>query len=233
MGIGAADDEVLVLAELVRKNADFSSDTVEGDAIDINFFQNAVRSILTKVNSNIEDLVILSFSGDVNIDETIIVAQTFIDRGVILVVRDTHQLSISNEGAVTSLSEGSNQGEFVVQINRAQDVGDILSVDNRSVSDENRQSGIQGGVNGDSLSRVIRNSLTSVEIVPLGSSREVDGGSGVALVNNSGNHELRSDEELSLEVQKSFILGEIKEQRSEDRTSLLVSDKDRVVELQD
>jgi hypothetical protein len=211
LSIGAVNNKVFILAELVRENTDFSSDTIEGDAIDVNFFQDAVRSILAEVNSDIEDLVILSLGGDGNIDKTVIVTQTFIDRFVIFVIRDTHQLSIGNESAVSSLSEGSNQGEFVVQINTAQDVGDILSVDNRSVSDESGQSGIQGSINGEMSSSIIRNSFTSVEIEPLGSSREIDGGTGGTLVNNSSNHELRSDEELSLETQKSDIVREIEE----------------------
>jgi hypothetical protein len=233
LSVRAVNNKILILAELVRKNTDFSSDTIEGDTTDINFFQNAVRSILAEVNSDIVGLFILSFSGDGNIDETVVVTQTFINRVVILVVGDTHQLSIGNESEVSSLSESSNQGEFVIQINTAQEVGDILSVDDGSVSDESGQSGIQGSVNGDMGSSIVRNSFTSVEIEPLGSSREVDGGSSGTFVNNSGNHEFRSNEELSLETQKSDIIREIEEEGSEDRTDLLVSNEDGVVILQD
>jgi len=88
--IRAVNNKILILAELVRENADLSSDTIEGDTVDVNFFQNAVRSILSVVNSDIEGLFILSLSGDGNIDETVAVAQTFTNGIVILVVGDTH-----------------------------------------------------------------------------------------------------------------------------------------------
>jgi len=233
LNILADDSEILIFAVPVLDQADLSSDTIESNAIDIDFFQDAVGDVLTEIDGNIEGLIILSGSINSDVNETVVSAQTFVDRSIIFVVADTHNLSIGNKGTVTSLLEGSNQVELVVQINRAQNIIDTLGVDNRSVSDESGQSGIQGSADGNIVGRILRDSFTSLETEPLGTTGEVNGDSSDILVKSSGNHELRTDEELSLEAQEDFISGEIEEEGSEDRTSLLVSDEDGIVELQD
>jgi len=229
----ADNSKILILAVNIMDQADLSSDTVESDAIDIDFFQDTVGSVLTEVDDNVEDLVILSGSIDGDVNDTVILAQTFVDGRIVFVVTDTHNLALGSKSTVTSLLESSNQFELVVQINGAEEIVNILGVDNRSVSNESGQSGVQGSIDGNSSSSVLRNNLTSLEIEPLGTSGEVDRDSSGTFRNNSSNHDFRSDEELSLELQKGFISREIEEEGSEDRTDLLVSDEDGVVILQD
>lgn len=233
LNILADNSKILILAVEILDQADLSCDTIESDAINIDFFQDAVSNILTEVDGDVEGLVILSGSINGNVNETIVSAQAFVNGGIIFVVADTHDLAVGNKGAVTNLLESSNQVELVVQINRAQNVVDTLGVDNRSVSDKSGQGGVQGSINDDSVGGIFRKSFTSLEAEPLGTTGEVNGDGSDIFFKSSGNHNLRSDEELSLEAQEDFISREIEEEGSEDGTSLLVSDEDGIVELQD